>query len=165
MIKEKTGMYLAYFFQFIILVLTLFALYKGEYKTVLNGLVALIITLIPLIIKRKWNVGLPWTLNLLISLSLAFHVAGLIDRWYFLFYPFYDKIGHFIGSVTVALLGFALTIILDKYSGIKLRRTHILFFIIIFTMALGALWEIGEFLVDVIFKFVLHHCIIFNVKS
>jgi uncharacterized membrane protein YjdF len=43
--------------------------------------------------------------------------------------------------------------ILDKYwSGLHMDSPMMAFFIVIFTIAIGALWEIGEFTFDVILK-------------
>lgn len=124
------------------------ALYQKDYLNVFGGALCLSITFLPFMLRRKWGIHLPWTLNFLIVLSLYLHVGGQIMGWYLIFHPFYDKFGHFIGSATIALLGFASAITLDKFSKIKLNKTHIIFFIIIFTMAIGAFWEIGEFILD-----------------
>ncbi len=146
---EKMGVWLAYIFQLIILILTILAIYEKRYADIIMGVVALIITFLPLMLKKRWYVTLPWILNLLIAASFAFHLGGEIQGFYRLLSPFYDKVGHFLGSVTVSLLGLALVIIFDKHTKAKLTRIHFIFFIIIFTMALGAFWEIGEFLLDV----------------
>ena len=68
--------------------------------------------------------------------------------WYLKYAPIYDKFGHFFGSVTIALLSFVYVAIIGRYSKIKFDRLNTFIFIIIFTMALGGLWEIGEFVSD-----------------
>ena len=94
---------------------------------------------------------LPWELNFLIVLSLYLSISGNVRGWYHLFYPFYDKIAHLVSSITIAVLGFVAAVIIDRYTEIKLNRPTIVFFVIIFTMALGAFWEITEFLSDNLF--------------
>ncbi len=151
MIKEKTGMYLAYFFQFMIFISIFFVFFNGNYFYTAGAAIALFITFLPAIIRRRWNITLPWTLNFLIALSLYFYSWGLAFNFYGSYYPFYDKFGHFFGSIVVALLGFASVIIVSKHSKLKLTKNQMIFFIIIFTMAIGAFWEILEFSFDQIF--------------
>ena len=68
--------------------------------------------------------------------------------WYELFYPFDDKIAHLVSYITIAVLGFVTAVIIDRYTEIKMNRPMIVFFVIIFTMAIGSFWEITEFLSD-----------------
>jgi len=51
--------------------------------------------------------------------------------------------------MTVALLGFLAVLIIMRISdGLQFKRWHIFFFIVIFTLAFGAIWEIWEFTLD-----------------
>ncbi|MBS3107837.1 hypothetical protein J4468_02870 [Candidatus Woesearchaeota archaeon] len=146
--KQKLGIWLAYIMQSVILVYIVLAFIKRDYLDVFGGIIALFITFLPLILKRKWRITLPWWLNLLVVFSLFLHMGGQVREWYILFYPFYDKFGHFVGSATIALLGFASALIGEKFSNINLNKGQMIFFIIIFTMAIGSFWEIGEFILD-----------------
>ena len=121
---------------------------ERNYLPVIEGTIALFVTFLPLILKKKWGIHLPTSLNLLLVLSLYLHAEGRLLSFYTLFYPYYDKIGHFVGSATVALLGFAVVIIIDKFTELKLNKKATIFFIIIFTIAIGGLWEILEFTSD-----------------
>lgn len=150
-IGEKIGIGLAYLMQFLIVVFIIIAIYKRNYYEILSGILCLITTFFPLMLKRKWNITLPWTLNLMIVASLYLYSAGEVAGLYTKLAPFYDKFGHFFGSITIALLGFTFAIILEKYSNVKFKKIHIILFIIIFTMALGAFWEIIEFISDKFF--------------
>jgi len=134
--------------QVLIVVYIAYSFYIQDYVWVVWGSFSLILTLIPLMVKRRFNVTLAWELNFLIVLSLYIHVSGNVLGRYRLFYPFYDKAAHLISSITVAALGFVAAVILDQYTEIKLNRYLIAFFVVIFTMAMGAVWEISEFLSD-----------------
>mgnify|MGYP001596338174 CR=1 FL=1 len=146
--KEKVGVFLSYIMQVLIFIYIIMGIFEKNYLPVFEGTMALIITFLPNLLKRKWGIHLPWTLNFLIVLSLYLHAEGRLLSFYTLFYPVYDKIGHFIGSATVALLGFSLAIILDKYTKIKLNKGSLIFFIVIFALTMGGLWEIIEFTSD-----------------
>ncbi len=151
MLREKIGIYLAYLMQMLIVVYAVYSVYTRDYFWAIWGLFALILTLTPLMLKRKFHVTLPWELNFLIVLSLYLSVSGNVQGWYYLFYPFYDKVAHLVSSITIAVLGFVAAVIMDRYTEIKMNRPMIVFFIIIFTMAIGSFWEITEFVSDNLF--------------
>ena len=148
MLREKIGIYLAYLMQMLIVVYAVYSVYIKDYIWAVWGLFAFILTLTPLMLKRRFHVTLPWELNFLIVLSLYLSISGNVWGWYHLFYPFYDKIAHLVSSITIAVLGFVAAVIMDRYTEIKLNRPMIVFFVIIFTMAIGSFWEITEFISD-----------------
>jgi uncharacterized membrane protein YjdF len=86
--------------------------------------------------------------NFLIAFAIFLHVAGYSQHLYILLYPYYDKFAHFVSSITVAVLAFVSIILINRFSCTKLRRWQIFFYIVIFTMAIGAFWEIYEYLMD-----------------
>ncbi len=159
MLREKIGIYFAYLMQMLIAVYAVYSLHIGDYVWAVWGLFAFILTLTPVMLKRRFHVALPWELNFLIVLSLYLPVSGNVLGWYHLFYPFYDKIAHLVSSITLAVLGFVAAVIMDRYTEIKMNRPLIVFFVIIFTMALGAFWEITEFLSDNLFGTQLQVCL------
>jgi len=147
-LKEKAGVYFAYLMQVLIVVFIGIAVYNKNYIGIFNGMIVLIIMSLPFFLRRRWNITLPWTLNFLIMLALLLHTGGIVGGWYRTLYPFYDKFAHLIGSITIALLGFASVLIIDRYTKIELTNKSIVFFVVIFTLAVGAIWEIGEFTLD-----------------
>ncbi len=147
-LEEKIKISLAYLMQGLIIVLIGIAVYNKNYVGIFNGFFVLIIMSLPFFLRRKWNITLPWSLNFLILFSLLIHTGGIIENWYRIFHPFYDKFAHLIGSITIALLGFASVLIIDRHTKVELTNKSIIFFVIIFTLAVGALWEIGEFTLD-----------------
>jgi len=150
--KEVTKVFIPYVLQLFILVYSIISAFERKYMVLLAGIIALFITSLPSILRKKWGVHLPWTLDLMIAFSFFLHMQGLTIEWYTKYYPFYDKFGHFIGSVTIALLGLSLGIAIKKYSKIKMKKIYLVLLIIISTLAIGALWEIGEFLADQLFN-------------
>lgn len=148
-LKKKIGISLSYLMQALILIYAIYSFCTLDYLWGIWSLFAFFLTLTPLILKRRFDITLPWELSLLIVLALYLHVGGSIRGWYLLFYPFYDKFAHLISSVLVAILGLISAVIMDQYvESIKMNRFFVAFFVIIFTMAMGVTWEIGEFLSD-----------------
>jgi len=149
--KEKIELAASYFFQLLILLYTVFSFFQGQYFIFIVGIISLFLTFLPLMIKKRFDISLPWILNFFIVFALYLFMAGIYLEWYVDYSPYYDKFSHFFGSITVALLSFVYVAIIEKYSKIKFGRINSFIFIIIFTMALGGLWEIMEFSTDIIF--------------
>jgi len=149
--EKSYGMYLAYFFQALIALNAVHAFFIGEYRAMFTAILMFALTVVPYVIAKRMNIELPWFVFFLIALALWFHTAGYIQGYYTRFYPYYDKIAHIVSGTAVALLGFLGVIFLDKYMKMNLTPVFIIFFTIIFGVALGAFWEMYEFLVDIFF--------------
>jgi uncharacterized membrane protein YjdF len=145
------GVYIAWTMQGLILLNVIYGLATLNPHLVFIGLVGFGLTVIPAVIERKSGITLPWEVNFLIALAVFLHVAGYSQNWYILLYPYYDKAAHFISSITVALLGFVSILLINRFSCTKMTRLQVFFYIIIFTMAIGAFWEIYEYLMDTFF--------------
>ena len=155
--KRPLGLYLAYLFQSLIAVNVLIALSLGEYSQVFTGAIGLGLTLVPTVITRRLSITLPWQVNLLIAISLYLHIAGEIRGFYMLYYPYYDKVAHFVSGMTVSVLAFVAVLLLDRFSRLNLSRWMIVGFIVIAAMATGAFWEIYEWVFDTFLGTDLQH--------
>ena len=149
--KTSYGIYLAYFFQALIALNAVHAFLIGEYQAMFTAILMFVLTIVPYIVAKRINVEFPWFVFFLIALALWFHTAGYVQGYYERFYPYYDKIDHLVSGTAVALLGFLGVILLDKYLKMNLQPAFIIFFTIIFGVALGAFWEMYEFLIDFFF--------------
>ncbi len=116
-------------------------------------LVALILSLLPSLIEHSREVTLPWPVDFSITLALFLHIAGVSfniyhdpDYWWF------DLAAHFLGTVAIALLAFLFVYTLNFTGKIKMSIPLVGFFTFMIALAIGALWEIGEFSFDKIFK-------------
>jgi uncharacterized membrane protein YjdF len=147
-ITKRNQSYISWTLQLLILLYAVLSFYEEDHFWAIAGLFGFILSLTPMIICKKFHATLPWELNLLIALALFLHIGGNIRGWYEIL-PWWDKVAHFVSSAVVAILGFILAVVLDQYTeAIKMNHQMIIFFVLIFTMGLGALWEIGEFLCD-----------------
>jgi hypothetical protein len=149
--KHPYGMYLAFFFQALIGLNAIYAFVLGEFQAMFTAIMMFILTLVPYIVSKRMNINLPWFVFFLIALALWIHTAGYIQGYYTIFYPYYDKVAHLVSGTTVALLGFLGVIFLNKYWKMTLTTPFIIGFTIIFSVALGAFWEIYEFFIDSVF--------------
>lgn len=155
--KRPVGLYLAYLFQFLIAANVLIAFSLGEYSQVFGGVVGLCLTMVPAVVTRRWSLTLPWQVNLLVALSLYLHVAGEIQGFYLIYYPYYDKVAHLVSGITVSVLAFVIVLLLDRFSRLNLSRWMIVGFIVIAAMAMEGFWEIYEWLFDTFLGTTLQH--------
>jgi hypothetical protein len=151
LMEKSFGIYLAYFFQALIALNAVYAFIIGQYHEMFTAALMFAMTLIPYIVSQRLHIHLPWFVFFLIALALWFHTAGYIQGYYTTYYPYYDKVAHIVSGIAVALLGFIGVIFVDKYLKMCINPVFILFFTIIFGVALGAFWEMYEFLVDLLF--------------
>lgn len=145
------GVYLTYFIQGLILLSVAYSLAIGEYFLGFSSGVAFLLTMVPSLMTRNMRLCLPWEVNLFIAVSLYLHVMGHVGDYYVLFAPYYDKLTHLVSSITVALLAFFAAVLADHQGDVRLNRPAIVVFILIFTLAAGAAWEIYEFVFDQVF--------------
>lgn len=128
-----------------------YELYKGQFLFAIGVVVAIVLSITPSVVERNYRVTLPFELDLLITLSLFLHTfmgEGLdfyqkIDAW--------DNVLHVYGSAVIAMLAFLITYTLHYTKKVRLTIPLIGFFTVTFAMAVGGLWEIGEFAIDGIF--------------
>ncbi|MBU0684591.1 MAG: hypothetical protein ABIE25_08270 [Thermoplasmatota archaeon] len=120
----------------------------GNLTWVPAAVVALFISFIPSILRRDLKITLPIELNFWIVLALFLHVVGGFSGFYNTI-PGWDHLTHMMSASLIGALGFVTVVIVDKYvESIHLPRPFLAFFILMFTMAMGVLWEVMEFADD-----------------
>lgn len=105
--------------------------------------------------RLKDSLGLKIPIMLETSLMI-FAFCGFVLGDVFNFYkkiPIWDSILHAFSGIVLAYVGFVLIEYFVKRDSINLAMGHmyICVSVVLFSLALGAIWEIGEFLVDDIF--------------
>lgn len=113
------------------------------------SVVALIVTEVPSILRRDLRLVLPAELNFWIVFALFLHVWGGVSGFYDNV-PGWDHVTHALSSSLIAALGFIVVLSVDQFvKSIFLPRRFLGLFIVMFTMAMGVLWELMEFSLDV----------------
>jgi hypothetical protein len=105
----------------------------------------LMVSLIPAIVNRSYDVNLPWSLDLLLTIWMALSIAGEV-RFYEVIW-WWDDFLHFGGTAVLVYLAFVLVYALNFTKKIKLSIPFIGFFTFLIGVAFGAVWEIAEFYV------------------
>lgn len=120
----------------------------GELTYVPAAIAALLISALPALIRRDLKLVLPVELNFWIALALFLHVLGSFSGFYDNL-PGWDHLTHAMSASLIAALGFVVVVAIDKYAeSIFLPRAFLVLFIVMFTMAVGVIWEIVEYMID-----------------
>ncbi len=112
-------------------------------------LVSMALLILPVLFERKIGVTLPFGTKSVIALALFLHIAGGINRWYWKFMPYYDKLAHGVSALALGLLIFSFFLLLD-YWEFRIRPTRILIWMFVLVFLFGLCWEVGEYYIDVL---------------
>jgi len=110
----------------------------------LAAAVALLFSFIPAIVKRNYDVTMPWLFEFFITFLLLVHLAGLYFEFYALFW-WWDNLAHLLGSFVIGALGFYGVYALHRAGKIRVSVRMIAVFAFFFAIAIGALWETAEY--------------------
>jgi hypothetical protein len=142
---------LSWFMKLLMVILLPVELYKGDYLFSILLVLSVILSLIPSIVEKSYRVTLPFELDLLITLSIFLNTFMGEGMNFYQSVWLYDKALHVYGSVVFGLLAFVVVYTMNYTRKVRLSLPFIGFFTVIFTMALGGIWEIMEFAVDSFF--------------
>lgn len=113
----------------------------------------ILVTLIPLLLWRRFRVQIPPQFHLL---AIAFVFASLFlgeVRDYYTRYWWWDTALHTISGLMLGIIGFLLVHILNEVDkiGVHMKPGFVAFFAFMFAVGTGAIWEIFEFTMDSLF--------------
>jgi hypothetical protein len=146
--RETTLLYITWILQISILLIGIALIILGDTTWLVACIASFLITLLPTFLKKSARVVLPVWMVLWIVVSLFLHTAGGALDFYNSI-PFWDHITHAASSSLVAALGFVVAITVDLYvESIFFPKPFVSFFVLMFGMAMGVLWEIMEFAED-----------------
>ena len=121
----------------------------GQPKAIINGGVTLLITFIPALVERNYDLPLdPW-LGLWITTAVFLHTlgsAGLYGRVFF-----WDNITHAMSASLIAAAGYTTARAIDLHSDeIHVPRRFVFVYIFVIVLSFGVVWELFEFGLDVL---------------
>ena len=148
---NRIGTLLSYFLKILILELLVISIVNKHWVWIFGCILALIVSLIPTILKRNYKITLPLALEILITLALILHIGGgLLNAYHTI--PHYDTLTHFVSSFLIAFLAFVIIYILDEYwDGLIMDIYAMAFFVVMLSIAIGVIWEFNEWITDILF--------------
>ena len=143
----KIRYFMVYLLRAILILITIYLLIQRDFLFALAALIAAVMSFIPALIEKSYKIDLPWIIEFLIAFVLALHIIGSLFGWYDKAI-FFSSLMHFLGTTVIALLAFIIVYSLNLTKQVKLSNFMIGFFTVIFALAIGTVWEIGEFAFD-----------------
>lgn len=137
----------------ILFVEAFFALWDSQWLTFAITIGIILITLTPILIKRSFHVNIPAEFELLaIAFIFASLFLGEVHGFYARFW-WWDIALHTSSGLLLGIIGFLLVHVLNETENIDVHLTpgFVAFFAFLFAIGIGALWEIFEYAMDVIF--------------
>ncbi|MFA4960201.1 MAG: hypothetical protein WC548_00905 [Candidatus Pacearchaeota archaeon] len=125
-----------------------FAIIEGNYFLVFISSLTLILTVLPIILEKKFKIDLPPEFEIIIVLFLYASLFLGIGADYYIKFWWWDIIWHGFGGVALGLSGFLILFTLHKNGHLKTNFLMIAFLSFCFALALGSVWEIYEFSID-----------------
>src|SRR3989338_3403978 len=145
---EKFLFALSYFLRLIILIEAVTAAWNRNLEILFIAVGILVLTFIPALIARNYKLNIPIEFEalvvLFISLSLFF---GEVHQFYARFW-WWDIFLHSLSGLLLGFAGFLALYIMYTEHKIKTSPKLAMFFSFCVAVAIGALWEIIEFILD-----------------
>ncbi len=128
--------------------LVVFGFIDGQPKAIINGSIALLITFLPGLLERNYNLPLdPW-LGLWITTAVFLHSLGSAGLYGWVFW--WDNLTHAMSASLIAAIGYTVTRAVDLHNeDIHLPQRFFFIYIFVTVLAFGVLWELFEFGLDI----------------
>lgn len=144
---------LSFSFQTILMVGLIGAVLAGRWTVAAFTSGVMLITLAPLIMKKRFRVFIPPEFELLaITFVFASLFLGEVRAYYVRFW-WWDIALHTFSGFLLGILGFLLVHLLNEKEEIEvhMKPAFVALFAFFFSLAVGALWEVFEFSMDQFF--------------
>lgn len=150
-LREHRSSFIVYLVLRILVILVLVVqLHERNFESAFLSILTLLLLFIPSFVQVTFRIELPTVLEIIVLLFIfAAQILGEIQGFYVRF-PIWDTMLHTLNGFLAAAIGFSLVDILNKSE--KLVFTLSPFFAVMvafcFSMTIGAVWEIFEFIMD-----------------
>ncbi|MBX4195582.1 hypothetical protein KW796_01330 [Candidatus Parcubacteria bacterium] len=124
-------------------------LWQREWSSAVYTALIFLLMISPGILKRWWDIYLPFELEItsVIFIFLTLFL-GSLENFYEEF-PWWDGVLHFGSGFLLGFFGFVFIYILNQGSGkLNLSSGFSAIFSVMFSVTIGAIWEIAEFIFD-----------------
>src|SRR3989344_953821 len=152
--RNRYTLFIHYGLRAAILVAALYFGIRGDWASVFSTVFVFVLMSAPSVLKYRYRFYLPFALEfgivtfVFVTLFLG-HLANFYD-----YIPLWDKFVHFQSGLILGVAGFVLVYTLNEQESIHLDLSpgFVSFFAVTFSLAIGVVWEIVEFMGDFIFS-------------
>lgn len=144
---------MSFLMRFILLLEVVFSIVNRNWLTLFLSSLGFILTFVPGIIEKNYKITLPFEFEfILVFFIFSSLYLGEVRRYYDHFW-WWDVMLHGLSGIILGIIGFIIVYIINKEKdiGVNLTPEFIAIFSLVFAVAIGAFWEITEFLIDEFF--------------
>jgi len=147
-LSEKVQCGFVLLLQFTLVIATILLSIQQNWTGVFFSAITLILTLLPHALEYKYKIDFPVEFEFLAVLFIYASVfLGEVGGFYARFW-WWDSVLHIGSGVTLGFVGFLILYALYSAGKLDARPSLVVFFAFTFALALGALWEVFEFIMD-----------------
>jgi len=152
---DKIRFWLSLLFRILLVVAGVIAVFTTNWINLALAVFTMFLTFLPSIVERRYKLDLPSEIEILV---LLFVYGSLYLGELYAFYEkfwWWDLFLHAYSGIMIGIAGFALVYVLNKEKKLtfNLSPLFIAMFSFSFSVALGVMWEIFEFVMDSVFDF------------
>jgi hypothetical protein len=125
--------------------------YEGSMGVMVNAAVAFVVTYIPAILERDYEIPMDPALVLWITTAVFLHAFGTLGLPGDVLSPYrsiwwWDHLTHTLSASIVAAVGYtAVRAVDDHTDAVEFPSEFVFVFVLLFTVAFGVFWEVIEF--------------------
>ena len=154
-----------FIFRFCIFILFLISMIFQEWLLAMNSIIFIFLSFIPAFFENNFKIQLPVEFDFLMMLFLFLSIIlGDSAKFYELFF-WWDGFLHFLSGILIGFLGFILIYIIFFIHKIKASPILLVFISFSFSITIGVIWEIVEFVIDIIFDTTLQNGLFDTMKD
>jgi len=136
-----------YLVQVSLVVAAILSWYEGEYIIIFLAGLTFLLSLVPEVVKRRYNVTLPSGFQLAVVLFI-YAAIFLGELVFYKHVWWWDKLLHTLSGVGLGLIGFAIIYYIYRLRRFTASPFLIAIFSFTFAVTFGVLWELFEFMMD-----------------
>lgn len=142
-------LWIAVTLQVVIFTILVLSLFEGRGQVTFSASIVFVLTFLPAMINWQFETFVPIEFVFVNTLFLfASFVLGDLRQFYDRFW-WWDMMLHGFSAIIMGIIGFLLIYVFYASKKVTMPPFYILFFSFSFSLSLGALWEIVEYLVDI----------------
>lgn len=148
--EHKSSFWVYMILCLLVVVVLCVQIYERNFESIFLSVLTLLLLLIPSFVQVTFRIELPTVMEIIVLLFIfAAQILGEISAFYVIF-PFWDTVLHTLNGFLAAAIGFSLVDILNKNDKLIFNLSP--FFSVMvafcFSMTIGVIWEIFEFIMD-----------------
>jgi len=128
---------------------TVYTVLKLDVLWAAFGIAAISLYVLPIISMRNPFRALPWEMTILLAAPMLLHISSgsgiMLEH-----FGWWRHLTDLAFALSLATIGLLLTVELQMYTDVRMNRPFAMLFVVMFTMGISGLWQVGEYIGDVV---------------